>query len=68
MPKNCCFRIVVLEKTHENPLDCKAIKPANPKGNKPGIFIERTEAEAPILWPPVLKTRLIGKEPDARKG
>ena len=57
MPKNCCFRIVVLEKTHENPLDCKAIKPANPKGNKPGIFIGRTgaEAEAPILWLPDMR-------------
>ena len=48
---------MVLEKTHENPLDCKAIKPANPKGNKPGIFIGRTgaEAEAPILWLPDMR-------------
>ena len=54
VPKNFCFRIVVLEKTHENPLDYKDIKPVTPKGNKPGIFIGRTdaEAEAPILWLP----------------
>ena len=40
--------------TPESPLDCKEIKPVNPKGNKPWIFIGRTdaEAEAPILWPP----------------
>ena len=52
MPKNWCFRIVVLEKTLESPLDCK-IKPVYPKGNQPWIFIGRTdaEAEAPILWP-----------------
>ena len=45
------------------------IKPVNPKGNQPGIFIGRTdaEAEAPILWPPDAKSRLIGKDPDARK-
>ena len=53
-PKNWCFWIVVREKTLENPLDCKDIKPVNPKGNQFWIFIERTdaEAEAPILWPP----------------
>ena len=45
---------VVLEKTHESPLDSKEIKPVNPKGNQPCIFIGRTDAdaEAPILWPP----------------
>ena len=50
-------------------MDCKEIKPVNPKGNPPGIFIERTdaEAEAPILWPPDAKKRLIGKDPDAGK-
>ena len=38
----------------ENPLDCKEIKPVNPKGNQPWIFTGRTdaEAEAPVLWPP----------------
>ena len=45
------------------------IKPVNPKGNQPGIFIERTyaEAEAPILWPPDAKSQLISKDPDAGK-
>ena len=44
---------MVLEKTLESPLDCKEIKPVNPKGNQHWIFIGRTdaEAEAPILWP-----------------
>ena len=53
MSQNWSFRIVVLEKTLESPLDCKKIKPVNPKGNQPWIFSERTdaEAEAPILWP-----------------
>ena len=49
MPKNWCFQIVVLEKTLESPLDSKEIKPVNPKGNKPWIFLGRTDAEAPIL-------------------
>ena len=57
----------MLKKTLESPLDCKEIKPVNPKGNQPWIFIERTdtEAETPILRPPDLKSRLIGKDPDA---
>ena len=52
--KNWCFRIVVLEKTLESPLNSKNIKSVNPEGNQPWIFIGRTdaEAEAPILWPP----------------
>ena len=52
--KNWCFWIVVLEKTLERPLDCKEIKPVNPKGNWPWIFTGRTDAEAdaPIFWPP----------------
>ena len=51
------------------PLDFKEIKPVNPKGNWSRIFIGRTdaEAEAPILWPPDAKNRLIGKDPDAGK-
>ena len=61
-PKNWCFWTVVLEKTLESPLDCKEIKPVNPKGNQPWIFIGRTDAEAPILWPPNAKNWLIGKE------
>ena len=52
--KNWCFWTVVLEKTLESPLDCK-IKPVNPKGNQSWIFIGRTDAEAPILWPPDAK-------------
>ena len=54
MPKNWCFQIVVLEKTLESPLDNKEIKPVNPKGNHPWIFMGKTEAEAeaPIFWPP----------------
>ena len=59
--------IVVLEKTLESPLQCKEIKPVNPKGNQPWIFIGRTEAEAPILWPPDEKNRLTGKDPEAGK-
>ena len=68
-PKNWCFWIVVLEKTLESPLDCKEIKPVNPKGNKPWIFIGMTdaEAEAPILWPLDAKSWLIGKDSDAGK-
>ena len=50
--KDWCFWTVVLEKTLENPLDCKKIKPVSPKGNQPHIFIGRTDAEAetPLLW------------------
>ena len=60
---------MVLEKTFESPLDCKEIKPVNPKGNQPWIFIGKTdaEAEAPILWPPDAKSSLIGKDPDTGK-
>ena len=65
--KNWCFWTVVLEKTLERPLDCKEIQPVHPKGNQSWIFIERTRAEAPILWPPDVKSWLIGKDPDAGK-
>ena len=65
--KNWCFRIVVLEKTLESPSNCKEIKPVNPKGNQPLIFIWRTDAEAPIFRPPDAKNLLIGKDPDAGK-
>ena len=51
----------------ESPLDSKKIKPVNPKGNQPSIFIGRTNTEAPILWPPDVKSQLIGKNPDAKK-
>ena len=58
--KNWCIWTVVLEKTLESPLDCKEIKPVNPKWNQPWICIGRTDAEAEtsILWPPDMKTRL----------
>ena len=62
-----CFWTVVLEKTLESLLDSKQIKPVNPKGNQPWIFTGRTEAEGPVLWPPVAKNCLTGKDPDARK-
>ena len=66
--KNWCFLAVVLEKTLRSPLDCKEIKPVNPKRNQSRIFIGRTDAEAPILWPPDAKSWLTGKDPDAGKG
>ena len=67
--KNWYFWTVVLEKVLESPLDCKEIKPVNPKGNQSWIFTGRTdvEAETPILWPPDAKNRLIGKDPEAGK-
>ena len=60
---------MVLQKTLDTPLDNNKIKLVNPKGNQPYIFIERTdaEAEAPIFWPPGVKSQLIGKDPDAGK-
>ena len=53
----------------ESLLDCKEIKPVNPKGNQSWIFIGRTDAEAktPILWPPDAKNWLIWNDPDAGK-
>ena len=65
--KNWYFWIVVLEKTLKSPLDGKEIKPIDPKGNQLWIFIGRTDAEAPILWPPDAKSWLIGKDPDTGK-
>ena len=67
VPENWCFQTVVPEKTLESLLDSKEIKALNPKGNQPWIFIEKTEAEGPILWPPDMKNQLIGKDPDAGK-
>ena len=65
-PKNCCFWTVVVGKTIMSPLCCKEIKPVNPKGNEPWIFIGRPDAEpeTPILWPPDAKNQLTGKDPD----
>ena len=66
--KNWCFWIVVLEKTHESPLDCKEIQPVHPK-DQSWVFIGRTdvEGETPILWPLDAKSWLIWKDPDAGK-
>ena len=67
--KNWCFWSVVLKNNLESLLDSKEIKPVNPKGNQPWIFIGRTdaEAEASVLWPPDMKSWLIGKDFDAGK-
>ena len=75
VPRNWCFWTVELEKTLESPLDCKEIKPVQPKGNQHWIFIGRTDAEAetPILWPPDVKkyslekTLMLGKFEDGRR-
>ena len=58
---------MVLEKTLESPLDCKEIQPVHPKRDQSWLFFERTDAETetPVLWPPYVKSRLIGKYPDA---
>ena len=74
--KNWCFWTVVLEKTLESPLDCKEIKPVNPKGNQSWIFIARTDAEAepPVIWPPNVKSDslekilMLGKIEGQRRG
>ena len=60
---------MVLEETLQSPLDSKEIIPVNPKGNQPWIIIGRigAKAEAPILWPPVVKNWLIGKDSDPGK-
>ena len=65
--KNWCFWTVILEKSLESPLDCKEIKPVNPEGNQSWLFIARTDAEAPIIWLPDVKSWLIRKDPDAGK-
>ena len=67
VPKNCCFWTVLLEKTLESPLDWKKIKPVNPKEKQHWVFIGRTDAEAPIFWPPDVKSQLIQNDPDSGK-
>ena len=64
-----CFRTVVLGMTLESSLDCKEVKPVNPKGNQSWIFFERTDAKAEvtILWPLDANSWLTGKDPDAGK-
>ena len=63
-PKNWWFWTVVLEKTLQSPLDCKEIKLVSPKGKQSFQWTD-AEAEAPIFWPPDVKSWLIGKDPDA---
>ena len=69
VPRNWCFWTVVLRKILESPLDCKKVQPVHFKGNQSWMFTRRTDAgaETPILWPPVEKSWLIGKDPDAGK-
>ena len=67
VPYNWCFWTAVLEYTLESLLGGKEIKPVNNKGNQPWMFIGRTDAEAPIVWPPDAKSQLSGKDPDAGK-
>ena len=68
--KNWCFWTVVLEKTLMSPLDCKEIQPVHPKGDQSWVFIGRTDAkgETPALWPPHVKSWLIGKDSDGGRG
>ena len=58
----------MLEKTFEGPWDSKNIKPVNSKGNQLWIFIGRTDAEAPVLWPPDVKSHFTEKDTEAGKG
>ena len=64
--KNWCFWTVVLEKTLESPLDYKEIQSVHPKGYQPWVFSGRNDAKAetPVLWPPHVKSWLIGKDSD----
>ena len=65
--KNWCSWTVVLEKTLENPLDCKEIQPVHPKGDQPWVVFGRTDAKAetPVLWPPHANSWLTRKDSDA---
>ena len=67
VPKNWCFCTMVLEKTLKSPLDCKEIQPVHTKGDQSLVFFGRTDVEAdtPILWPPDVKSWLIGKDSEA---
>ena len=69
LPKNWCFWTVVLKKTLESPLDCKEIQPVHSEGDQPWDFFGSNDAKAetPILWPPHVKSWLIGKDCDAGK-
>ena len=59
--------MAVLEQTLESPLNCKEIQSVHPKGDQSWVFTGRTDAKAetPVLWPPHVKSWLIGKDPDA---
>ena len=59
----------MLEKTPESPLDCKEIQPVHSEGDQPWDFFggNDAKAETPVLWPPHVKSQLIGKDPDAGK-
>ena len=63
VPKNWCFWTMVLEKTPESPLDCKEIQPVHSEGDQPWDFFGRNDVktETPVLWPPHVKSWLIGK-------
>ena len=63
-PKNWCFWTVVLEKTLESPLDCKEIQPVHSGGDQPWVFFGKNDAKAEtlVLWPPHVKSWLIGRE------
>ena len=65
--KNCCFCIVVLEKTIEGALNCKEIKPVNSKGDQPWIFFGRTDAEAPIFGCLMRRANSLKKDSDPGK-
>ena len=69
VPKNWCFRIMVLEKTLESPLDSKEIEPVNPKGNQPWVFIGRNDAETetPVFGYLVRRTNSLEKTLILRK-
>ena len=66
-PKNWCFWIVVLQKMLENPLDRKEIKPVNPKGNQSWIIHWKDWCWNSNIWPPDVKSWLIGKDTDLEK-
>ena len=61
VPKNWCFQIVVMIRLLRVPWTARIIKPVDPKGNQPWILVGRTDAEAPILWPPDVKSNLLDK-------
>ena len=67
VPKKWCSWTVVLQKTLESPLDCKEIQPVHSKGDQSWVLFGRNDAKAetPILWPPHVKSWLVGKDSDA---